>query len=343
MVFEKKYMSRCLELANCGLGGVAPNPMVGCVIVYKDTIIGEGYHNLFGGPHAEVNAIESVSDKELLKKSTLYVNLEPCAHWGKTPPCSDLIIETGIPEVVIGCLDIFAEVNGKGIERLRTAGVKVETGLMEAESLDLNKRFFTFHKHKRPYIILKWAQTGDGFIAREDYSSKWITNPYSRLLVHQWRSEEAAIMVGTNTAIYDNPQLSSRDMKARNPVRIVFDKEGRIPETHHLFDGNQKTLVFTILKKAGKPNLEFVQVDFRSPDLLKEVMHFLYENDIQSVIIEGGSALLKSFIKADLWDEARVFENREVFFGKGIAAPLLDRKAEAGCEISGDSLSYYFH
>jgi len=313
-MFHNKYMVRCLELAKNGLGYVAPNPLVGCVIVYEDIIIGEGYHHQYGSPHAEVNAIYSVADKNLLKKSTLYVNLEPCCHWGKTPPCTDLIIKMRIPNVVIGCQDIFAEVNGKGIEQLRNAGINVETGVLEKESLELNKRFFSFHKNKRPYIILKWAQTADGFIAREDYSSKWITNEYSRLLVHNWRSEEAAILVGTNTAFFDNPQLSSRDMKTKNPVRIVIDKGGKLPGSLHLFNKSIATIVFTEHKQESDTNLTYVEIDFNSSDLIQNILNYLYKEKIQSLIVEGGSKLLQSFIGQDLWDEARIFKNDKIFF-----------------------------
>jgi diaminohydroxyphosphoribosylaminopyrimidine deaminase / 5-amino-6-(5-phosphoribosylamino)uracil reductase len=270
------------------------------------------------------------------------VNLEPCTHWGKTPPCSDLIIEMGIPHVVIGCQDIFAEVNGKGIEKLKQAGVKVETGMLEKESLHLNRRFFTFHKNKRPYIILKWAQTADGFIAREDYSSKWISNAYSRLMVHQWRAEEAAIMVGTNTVIHDNPKLNSRDMKLKNPVRIILDREGKIPGGFHVFDGTQPTIIFAEKKRESNTNLEFVEVDFSAPDLLKAILHHLYQDDIQSVIIEGGARMLQSFINEGLWDEARIFEANKVYFEHGITAPVLISEPQEMYHIGSDRLWYYF-
>jgi diaminohydroxyphosphoribosylaminopyrimidine deaminase / 5-amino-6-(5-phosphoribosylamino)uracil reductase len=335
------YISRCLELAENGLGNVAPNPMVGCIIVYEEKIIGEGYHQFYGGPHAEVNAINSVSDKSLLKKSTLYVNLEPCAHWGKTPPCSDLIIEMGIPNVVIGCQDIFAEVNGKGIEKLTKAGVKVETGILKKESLHLNRRFFTFHKNKRPYIILKWAQTADGFIAREDYSSKWISSTYSRLTVHKWRAEEAAIMVGTNTVLYDNPRLNSRDMKLKNPVRLIIDRDGKIPSNFNVFDGSQSTIVFSEKQYDSRVHLEFIPVNFGAPDLLNSILNHICEKGIQSVIIEGGTMLLQSFIREELWDEARVFQAGQINFGEGIKAPVLNLPFIESYHVGTDILQYY--
>jgi|SRR6185437_4448923 len=343
MADHEKYMTRCLELAINGLGYAAPNPLVGCVIVYKDKIIGEGYHQVFGGPHAEVNAINSVSDKSLLKHATLYVNLEPCSHWGKTPPCADLIIENQISNVVIGAKDIYEEVNGRGIERLRNAGINVETGILEKESIELNRCFFTFNIKKRPYIILKWAQTGDGFIVREDYSSKWISNEYSRLLSHQWRAEEAAIMVGTNTAIYDNPTLSSRDMKSRNPVRIVLDKDGKLPETHHVFDGSQSTIIFTEKQKEPKEKLSFVRLDFKEKDFLNVLLKHLHSIGIQSIIVEGGAKLLQSFIDEGLWDEARIFEAKNVVFGKGIRIPKLEGMPSQSFEIKDDLLSIKYN
>ena len=336
-------MARCLELALNGLGHTATNPLVGCVIVHDSHIIGEGYHHIYGGLHAEVNAINSVADKSLLQNATLYVNLEPCSHWGKTPPCADLIIENKIPNVVVGTKDIYEEVNGRGIERLRNAEVNVEVGILEKESLKLNKRFFTFNIKKRPYIILKWAQTTDGYIAREDHSSKWISNEYSRLLTHQWRSEETAIMVGTNTAIYDNPNLSTRDMKARNPTRIVLDRELKLPQTHHLFDEAIPTIVFTEKLKESSDNLSFVQLDFASKDFLKHALEYLHNIGIQSIIIEGGAKLLQSFIDEELWDEARVFEAGKVFFENGIEAPKIKKLPSKKIVIDEDELHIFLN
>ncbi len=341
MLMHETYMHRCLELAESGLGYVAPNPLVGCVIVQDQKIIGEGYHQIYGGPHAEVNAINSIADKELLKTSTLYVNLEPCSHWGKTPPCADLIIKMQIPHVVIGCKDSFDEVNGRGIARLHDAGIKVETGILEKECLEINRRFFVFNSKKRPHIILKWAQTADGFLARKDHSSKWISNSYSRLLTHRWRAEEAAIIVGTNTAIYDNPTLSSRDMKSRNPLRITFDKNGKIPSDHHIFDARQPTIVFTSELKSSNQNLDFVQLDFNKENVPGQAMKYLWEIGIQSVIVEGGAKLLQSFIDNGLWDEARVFTANDVLFENGIRAPELNHEPLRSFEVLNDRLSYY--
>jgi diaminohydroxyphosphoribosylaminopyrimidine deaminase/5-amino-6-(5-phosphoribosylamino)uracil reductase len=296
----------------------------------------------FGGPHAEVNAIASVRDQNLLSHSTLYVNLEPCSHWGKTPPCADLIIEKKIPRVVIGCLDINPEVNGRGVARLREAGVEVITGVLEAESLKLNARFFTFFGQKRPYIILKWAQTRDGFIARPDYSSKWITTPASRMLVHQWRAEEDAVMVGTNTALYDNPQLTCRVTPGKNPIRLVVDRQGRLPQTHYLFDGCAPTYVFTDKPFPSGPNLEAVtDVHFLDELFVKDTLRWMYEKKIQSVIIEGGTHLLQTFINAGAWDEARVFTG-DVFFGEGIAAPEIKKAPSENYSLGADSLSIYY-
>jgi len=269
-------MRRCLELAQNGAGFVAPNPMVGCVIVHERKIIGEGFHKKFGESHAEVNAISSVKDSSLLPYSTLFVNLEPCSHYGKTPPCSDLIIEKKIPEVVIGCLDSNPLVSGNGVMKLQKAGVTVQTGMLEKESRDLNKRFFTFHEKKRPYVILKWAQSSDAFIAPQNGERANISNEYSRTLVHRWRSEEAAIMIGTDTAMKDNPKLNARLWNNNNPLRIVIDRDLKLPPNLHLFDHSIPTLVITEKSKPHEDNLNFFQTDF-SKDLLKNLLHHLYE------------------------------------------------------------------
>lgn len=349
MNFDEKYMLRCLELANNGFGNVAPNPMVGCVIVYERKIIGEGYHQEYGKAHAEVNAIHSVKDKTLLKKSTLYVNLEPCAHFGKTPPCANLIIEYHIPRVVIGCVDSFSEVSGKGIEKLKTAGIEVVVGVLEKESLELNKRFFTFHNKKRPYIILKWAETKDGYIDVERINEiagqtnnevdNWITSPLSKQLVHKWRSEEAAIMVGTNTALNDNPQLNVREWNGRNPVRVVVDLHDRLPQNLHVFDKSIPTLVFSLTKQEQENNLTFVKIN-DSKNLIQEVLNELYKRNIQSIIIEGGATLLQSFIDQNLWDEARVFVGNN-YFKKGLNAPVLNGNLVAKQIIDSDDLMFY--
>jgi len=324
MTQDEIWMSRCLQLAQNGLGRVAPNPMVGSVVVYNGRIIGEGYHQQYGQAHAEVNAIASVKEMDLLAESTIYVNLEPCAHWGKTPPCADLIIKHKIPKVVIGCVDSFEEVSGRGIQRLRDAGCEVVTGVLEKQSLELNKRFFTFHQRKRPYIILKLAQTKDGFIdkLRTDASepAQWITNEHARTLVHKWRTEEAAIMVGTNTALKDNPKLNVRSWHGHNPTRIVIDRELRLPENLHLYDQTIPTIVFTAKKnKESLPNLFFQTADINT-DELGDLLLKMYERKIQSVIVEGGADLMESFVKQNIWDEARVFIGNR-FFGNGVKAP----------------------
>ena len=316
------FMHRCLDLALLGMGEVAPNPMVGCVIVHNGLIIGEGYHQKYGQAHAEVNAIRAVKNPELLSQSTLYVSLEPCAHFGKTPPCSDLIIESRIPHVVIGTIDPFAKVAGKGIERMQRAGIKVEVSILEQECRELNRRFFTFHEKKRPYILLKWAQTLDGFIdtdRTETQHPTWITNALSKRLVHKQRSEESAILIGTNTALFDNPALTVREWTGNQPVRMVLDRKGRLNKELVVFDGKAPTWVFTGLSGKKLENLEYVNLDF-SQDVIPQLLTELYNREILSVIVEGGSILLSSFIKEGLWDEAFVYTGNQ-FFGSGIQAP----------------------
>ncbi len=303
---DQAYMQRCLDLARLGIQGAAPNPMVGSVIVHNNKIIGEGYHEKCGEAHAEINAINSVKDKSLLKESTLYVNLEPCAHYGKTPPCSLAIIQNKIPRVVIGCIDSFAKVSGKGIAMMREAGVEVKVGILEQESRELNKRFFTFHQEKRPYIILKWAESADGFIDSYQETPAWLTNEESRAFVHKMRAEEAAIMVGTVAAQKDNPSLTTRSWQGKDPVRITLDRTLRIPLSHHLFDGKTRTLVFTQKETENKANLEYIKMDFKG-DVLTQIMNHLYRENLTSLIVEGGEILLNTFIKAGLWDEAWQF------------------------------------
>jgi diaminohydroxyphosphoribosylaminopyrimidine deaminase/5-amino-6-(5-phosphoribosylamino)uracil reductase len=335
------FMQRCIELAENGLGFVAPNPMVGAVLVRDGKIIGEGFHKAFGESHAEVVAIHSAIEKygeDVLKKSTLYVSLEPCIHQGKTPPCCDLIIEKKIPEVVIGCKDSFETVNGKGIEKLKAAEIKVTVGVLEKESRELNKRFFTFHEKKRPYVILKYAQSRDGFIAAENATeeNRWISNEYSRKLAHKWRSEEAAILVGANTVITDNPRLDVRLWKGNNLVRIVLDKDLSLPRHLNVFDKSIPTLVFNGLNSGtADDNIELISIDF-GVNLWKELLSQLHLRSIQSLIIEGGGKTLQSVIDSGLWDEARVFTGNK-WLGSGIKAPVLKGKAltkqEAGEDI----------
>jgi diaminohydroxyphosphoribosylaminopyrimidine deaminase/5-amino-6-(5-phosphoribosylamino)uracil reductase len=340
---HEKYIKRCIELAKNGLGATYPNPLVGSVIVHNDSIIGEGWHQKAGAPHAEVNAVNSVKDESLLKKSTIYVSLEPCSHFGKTPPCSDLIIVKGIKKVVIGTVDPFAEVAGRGIKKLMEAGCEVQVGVLEQECQDLNKRFFTFHQKKRPYIILKWAQTADVFIApkiQEKREPVWITNQYSKQLVHKWRSEEQSILVGTNTAIADNPKLNTRLWKGENPVRVVIDKDLKIPQESALFDGTIKTIVLTEnVKSSGSNNLVFEKVNFQQ-NLPLQICEILYRHNLQSVIIEGGAKTLQTFIDNNLWDEARVFTGISEFH-KGVKAPEFSGKMFSKTTLERDTLKFY--
>jgi len=327
MSTAETFMQRCLDLAQLGIGDVAPNPMVGCVIVHQGVIIGEGYHEKYGGPHAEVNAIRSVNNPELLTESTLYVSLEPCAHFGKTPPCSDLIIESRIPKVVIGTIDPFAQVAGKGIERMQKAGIELEVGVLEKKCRNLNRRFFTFHEQKRPYIILKWAQTLDGFIdtnRTESQHPTWITNALAKRLVHKQRSEESAILIGTNTAEYDNPALTVREWAGSQPIRMVIDRSGRLNPNLTIFDGKAPSLVFTGIDQPDRENLKFIKLDF-DRNILPQMMDELYLRNILSVIVEGGSELLNSFLELNLWDEAFVYTGNQ-FFGNGVAAPYISGK-----------------
>ena len=320
-----KYIHRCLALAKNGLRTTYPNPMVGSVIVCDGKIIGEGWHKKSGEPHAEVNAINSVKDKSLLKRSTIYVSLEPCSHFGKTPPCCDLIIENKIPNVVVGTVDSNVKVAGNGIKKLIDAGAKVTVGVLKTECKELNKRFFTFHEKKRPYVILKWAETQDGFIAplsKLNQKPVWITNEFSRQLVHKWRSEEQAILVGTNTVIDDNPKLDVRNWTGKNPIRIVLDRNNRIPKESHIFNNQVKTIIISDIEKPNKEeNTTFETIDFKK-NLAEQILNVLYKHQIQSVIIEGGSRTLQTFIDENLWDEARVFIGNHTF-KTGIKAPIL--------------------
>ncbi len=341
MKIHEKYISRCIALAKNGLGTTYPNPMVGSVIVYEDKIIGEGWHKKAGGPHAEVNAVNSVQDKSLLKKATIYVSLEPCSHFGKTPPCCNLIIENKIPNVVIGTVDPNIMVAGNGIKKLIEAGIHVTVGILEDECNELNKRFFTFHQKKRPYIILKWAQSQDGFIAPLEKAEKkpvWITNTYSRQLVHKWRTEEQSILVGTQTVIDDNPKLNSRDWQGNNPVRIVLDQNNRIPKESAVFDNQVKTIVFTDSKNTiSEENTTFEVIDFKQ-NIAEQIADSLYNHNIQSVIIEGGLQTLQTFIDANLWDEARIFTGK-INLDKGIQAPLLPKTNSEKHLIDKDELT----
>lgn len=339
-------MKRCLELARLGAGSVAPNPMVGSVIVFREKIIGEGFHQKYGEPHAEVNAVNSVLKPELLRESTLYVTLEPCAHQGLTPPCSNLIIEKQIPRVVIGTVDPFSEVAGKGIEKLRKAGVNVELGILEKECRELNKRFFTFHEKKRPFVILKWAQTLDGFIdidrGQENFGEPtWITGNLALRMVHKIRSEESAILVGTHTAEKDNPSLTVRHWSGNNPVRAVVDRNLRLSQELNLFDGKAKTLVFNALKSEEDFPVERIKINFEN-NIPGQILEELYNRKIISIIVEGGRQLLESFIHQNLWDEAHVFFGNK-FFYSGIPAPKIPGKFASGETLDNDWLQVFIN
>jgi diaminohydroxyphosphoribosylaminopyrimidine deaminase/5-amino-6-(5-phosphoribosylamino)uracil reductase len=340
---DEFYMRRCLALARLGAGQVAPNPMVGSVLVHDGRIIGEGYHRQYGQAHAEVNCLASVAaaDLELVRALTLYVSLEPCAHFGKTPPCSDLIIHHKIPKVVIGCCDPFPAVNGKGVGRLKNAGVEVITDVLEKECRNLNKRFFTAVEKQRPYIILKWAQTADAKIAQYVTDRLHITNELTDRLVHQWRSEEAAILVGTNTALLDNPSLTNRLWTGKNPVRLVPDLSLRLPAGLKIFDGSVKTIVFNATKQEEAEQIIFQKID-PSKNIVEEIASAAHLHRLESILVEGGAQLLQSFIDAGLWDEARIITNETLTIANGLAAPLLPNSKPVKEEkIKGDSVRYY--
>ncbi len=340
-------MQRCLQLAKNGLGKTYPNPLVGCVIVWKKQIIGEGWHQKAGGPHAEVNAIRAVKDKAKLKEATLYVSLEPCSHYGKTPPCSDLIIENKIKNVVIGSMDPNPEVAGNGVKKLQEFCDTVKVGVLEKACKNLNKRFFTFQQQKRPYVILKWAKTQDGFIApktQEIGKPTWITNPYSKQLVHKWRSEEQAILVGLNTALKDNPQLNTRLWKGKNPVRILIDQELKSISSStslHLLDQQIKTIIFCKNPLENKENLIFEKIDFNK-NPIPQILEVLYQHNLQSLIVEGGQKTLNSFISSNLWDEARVFTGNS-YFEDGIKTPDFSQKNPQKTFIQKDELKIYYN
>ncbi len=321
---DEFFMSRCIDLARLGLGKVAPNPMVGAVIVLNNKIIGEGFHQQYGEAHAEVNAVNSVSDKSVLNQATIYVSLEPCSHFGKTPPCADLLVKHKFKRVVIGMQDPNAKVNGLGISKLKQAGIDVKVGVLQKECEQLNKAFLTFHSLKRPYIMLKWAETTDGFIDKErgdiqTPQQNWITNESCRVLVHKWRAEYEAILIGTETALKDNPQLNIRSWSGKPPIRIVIDNNLRLPKTLHVFDNSVTTLIFNGLEDKTESNTEFIKIDF-STDVLKQILDILYKKQINSLLVEGGQKTLQEFINHNLYDEANIFVgNKE--FKSGTKAP----------------------
>ncbi len=337
-------MYRCLTLAKKGIGTTRPNPSVGAVIVYNNKIIGEGFTSQYGGPHAEVNAIRSVNDSSLLQKATIYVTLEPCSHYGKTPPCADLIAKHKIPEVVIGVIDTNNLVAGKGIERLKKAGCKVHVGVLEDECREHHKRFFTVQNKKRPYIILKWAETKNGYIAplsKLKQEPVWISNEYSKQLAHKFRAQEHAILVGTTTVIADNPKLNVRTWTGNNPIRIVLDRKLRIPEELNVFDGSMLTIVFTEKPEINQENILFEKIDF-SKDIATQICEVLNKHNIQSLIIEGGRETIQTFITANLWDEAKVFIGENEFLN-GVKAPVIQKKVTLEEHIKNDILRTYIN
>ena len=337
-----KFMQRCLDLANKGLGQTYPNPLVGSVLVYNGKIVSEGWHQKKGEAHAEVHAINNLKNKSLLNQCTLYVNLEPCSHHGSTPPCSDLIILFGIPRVVIGCSDPYELVNGKGIQKLKKSGCEVILGVLEEEAKAINKRFFTYHRKKRPYIILKWAQSSDGFIAptkecRLSEDPFWLTNEASQTLSHLWRSQEQSILVGVQTVVDDNPSLTTRKVDGNSPLRIVIDPKGRIPKEAALLNDKNNTLVISSQKNDTIE--EVVVLDFTL--ILENLCSLLYDRNIQSVIIEGGSITLQAFIDSNLWDEARVFVTPSIL-KDGIKKPKLESTAQKSILIEEDRLDVFY-
>lgn len=323
MTKDEKYIRRCIQLARNGMCNAAPNPMVGAVIVHNDRIIGEGYHARCGEGHAEVNAIRSVKDESLLQESTIYVSLEPCSHYGKTPPCADLIIRKGIPRVVVGCVDPFSLVSGRGIQKLKDAGIDVKVGVLEAECRQLIKRFVTFNTQQRPYITLKWAESADGFIDinREEGQPVVLSTPITSMYVHKQRAEHHAILVGRKTALLDNPSLTTRNWYGKNPVRLVIDKELTLPTSLKLFDGSAPTWFFTAQDKASTSQVTYFNLDF-SQSILPQILQRLYENKLQALLVEGGSQLLQSFIDEGLWDEIYT-EHAATILGNGVKGPVI--------------------
>jgi diaminohydroxyphosphoribosylaminopyrimidine deaminase / 5-amino-6-(5-phosphoribosylamino)uracil reductase len=344
---HKIYMQRAIELAELGKGSVSPNPMVGAVVVHEGKIIGEGWHANYGEPHAEPRAILDVlnsfpNGEELLKQSTLYVTLEPCSHYGKTPPCADLIVKYRIPKVVIACRDPFERVNGQGIAKLKDAGVEIIEDVLTPEAAFMNRRFLTRVRQHRPYIILKWAQTANNYFAPKEHAQQWISGTAAKMLAHRWRSEEDAVLVGTNTARIDNPQLTVRDWKGRNPKRVVIDKHLSLSHTLHLFDEQVETIVFNGEKTEWNNKLKYVALENFDLYLPQNILFQLHLMDVQSLIIEGGVKTLQLFIDAGLWDEARVFK-APIYWEDGIKAPELKDIPQKEEKIGKDMLTTYFN
>lgn len=341
---DEVYMQRAIDLARLGMGNHAPNPRVGAVIVHQDRIIGEGYHEQYGQAHAEVNAVAAVmeEDKHLLNQATIYVTLEPCFHYGKTPPCVNLLLKHNIPRVVIACQDTSAKVGGKSIQKLRDNGVEVVVGVLEKQAKQLARRFLTNIHQKRPYVVLKFAQSADGYIGQHGKEVA-ISDVICKRLVHQWRVAESAIMVGTNTALVDNPQLNARHYFGNDPIRIVLDRKGKLEPTANLLDGTQPTIVFTEKKEQYiLPNVEWVMIDF-GEQMLEKLLVYLYTQGIQSVLVEGGAGLIHSFLEAGLWDEGRVITSPSKIYS-GIAAPVLPlSQKENTMQLGSHICAYYFN
>jgi len=345
---DEFYIKRCLELASLAIGHVSPNPMVGCVIVADGKIIGEGYHQEYGKAHAEPNAIQSVIDQYgdeagyLLKKATAYVNLEPCAHFGKTPPCADLFVKRQLRKVVIGNRDPFSGVDGKGIEKLKNAGIEVISGVLDEECRYFNRRFFTRIQQQRPYIILKWAETANGYFAPKDGHQKWISGALAKRLTHQWRTEEDAILIGKQTAIIDNPRLTAREWPGKNPVRLLIDKYLQVPHSNHLFNQEAKTIIFNEVKTDVVDHVHYIQMEDMQFYLAQKLAFQLYLMDIQSVIIEGGANILKQFLDNNLWDEARIFTS-ENSWDDGVPSPIINGLLKEQIQVGQDKLSIYIN
>lgn len=342
-VLQETFMRRCLQLAMIASGNTAPNPMVGAVLVHGQRIIGEGFHEHFGGPHAEVNCIHSVkaADKSLIPDSTLYVSLEPCAHHGKTPPCADLIIQEKIQQVVVACRDPFPEVDGKGMDKLLANQVELIFPMMEWEAIETNRRFFTFHQHRRPFVILKWAESANHKMAGGLGERSYISNAYSNRQVHKWRSEEAAVLVGTQTAMLDDPLLTNRLWTGKNPVRIVLDKNLRLPGSLHLFDGSVPTVIVNTKQESSSGNLQYKKIDPEKP-LIPAIMSALYSMNLLSVLVEGGSRLLQTWIDSGIWDECRVITNNELKIKDGSPSPALKDTILFNSETYfSDTIHYY--
>lgn len=343
---DEFYIKRCLELASLAIGNVSPNPMVGCVIVHNGKIIGEGYHQKYGEAHAEPNAVKSVIERFgaeaeiLLRESTAYVNLEPCAHFGKTPPCADLFVKHQLKKVVIGNRDPFSGVDGKGIEKLKNAGIEVISGILDDECREFNRRFFTRIQKQRPYIILKWAETANGYFATKDGHQKWISGALAKRLAHQWRTEEDAILVGKQTVIMDNPQLTAREWPGKNPIRLVIDKNLQVPQSNHIYNADAKTIIFNEVKTDVAENIHYIQMEDMHFYLAQKIAFQLYLMDVQSVIVEGGAKILTQFLDTNLWDEARIFSSSERW-DDGVPSPVVNGHLKEQIQVGSDKLSIY--